>query len=119
MSRDWLLYLEDVAQAAEKIGRFTDGIQIDKFHPQSPIFDAVLFNLQIIGEATKNLPDEARTAMPEVAWTKAARFRDLIAHHYFALDHAIVWDVVTRLVPDIAVAARRLLTTLDGDSTNR
>lgn len=115
MSRDWLLYLEDIAQAAEKIGRFTHGMVFDNFQPQSPIFDAVLFNLQIIGEATKNLPDEARTAMSEIAWTKAAKFRDLIAHHYFALDRAIVWDVVTRFVPDIAVAARRLLTQLDSD----
>ena len=61
MSRDWLLYLEDIAQAAEKIGRFTHGMVFDNFQPQSPIFDAVLFNLQIIGEATKNLPDEARS----------------------------------------------------------
>ena len=56
MSRDWLLYLEDIAQAAEKIGRFTHGMVFDNFQPQSPIFDAVLFNLQIIGEATKNHP---------------------------------------------------------------
>ena len=51
--------------------------------------------------------------MPEIEWSKAAAFRDVIAHHYFGLDIRIVWDVVKHKVPDIAHVASRLLNELD------
>ena len=113
MSRDALLYLEDIAQAAEKIDRSVSQLSFDAFCANDVVFDAVLFNLQVIGEAAKKLPDPVKAAMPEVEWSDAARFRDIIAHHYFALDAQIVWDVVRNRIPEIRVAARTLLARLD------
>jgi uncharacterized protein with HEPN domain len=69
----------------------------------------VLFNLQIIGEAAKRLPDIARAMLPDVDWSGPARLRDLIAHHYFAVDGNIVWDVATNHVPKMVDAAPTLL----------
>ncbi len=115
MSRDPLLYLDDIAQAAEKIDRSVRKLSFDAFCEDSVIFDAVLFNLQVIGEASKKLPDNMKVAMPEVEWSSAAQFRDIIAHHYFALDAQIVWDVVCNRIPEIRNAARALLARLDGE----
>lgn len=108
MSRDWLLYLDDLIDSAEKIGRFVAGRNFDTFVSDETVFDAVLFNLQVIGEAVKKFPAEASAALPEADVAGPARLRDLIAHHYFALDAEIIWEVATSHVPRLLAQARRL-----------
>lgn len=108
MSRSWLLYLDDLIESAEKIERFVAGRTFATFSSDEAILDAVLFNLQVIGEAVKNLPEEARSTMPEASSSGPARLRDLIAHHYFALDVEIIWEVATTHVPRMLTEARRL-----------
>lgn len=109
MSRDGLLFLQDMAQAAEKIGRYVDGLSFEAFCSNEQVFDAVLFNLQVLGEAAKNLPDAMRADMPEIAWSAMARFRDVIAHRYFALDARIVWDAAVNRVPEVHKAVSAYL----------
>ena len=106
MSRDWLLYLGDLIESGEKIERFVSGRTFETFLSDEAIFDAVLFNLQVIGEATKKLPAEARSALSEAGGAGPARLRDLIAHHYFALDAEIIWEVATTHVPRMLAQAR-------------
>ena len=108
MSRSWLLYLDDLIESAEKIERYVAGRTFVAFSSDEAILDAVLFNLQVIGEVVKRLPVEARSAMPEASGSGPARLRDLIAHHYFALDVEIVWEVATTHVPRMLMQARRL-----------
>ena len=117
MSRDWLLYLDDLIASAEKIGRMVSGLTYDQFLLEEAIFDAVLFNLQVIGEAIKKFPDDARALLPEVHRSAPARLRDLIAHHYFALDPDIVWEVVHRHVPALLDEAGALRLRMDGPSS--
>lgn len=113
MSRDWLLYLDDIVQSAEKICRYLRGLSFEQFRENDALLDAVLFNLGVIGEAAKKLPDTAKAAMPEIEWSDAAKFRDIIAHHYFALDDQIVWDVAVNRIPEILEVAQALLNKLD------
>ena len=115
MSRDWVLYLEDIAESASRIRRYTKGLDFDSFAQNDLTVDAVVRNLEIIGEAAKKLPDAAKAAMPDIEWSKAAGLRDIVAHHYFGLDLEIVWDVVTAKVPEIAAASERLLRRLGGE----
>ena len=109
MSRDWTFYLEDIQESAHKIRQYTLGITRETFAGEGIVFDAVVRNLEIIGEAAKHLPSEATAAMPEIEWSKAAAFRDVIAHHYFGLDINVVWDVIENKIPAIEAAARTLL----------
>ena len=108
MSRDWLLYLDDLIDSAEKVKRFPEDRRFDGFASDEILFDAVLFNLQVIGEAVKRIPDEAKSAVPEGDWSGPARMRDLIAHHYFSIDAQIVWEAATRHVPRILGHAKQL-----------
>jgi uncharacterized protein with HEPN domain len=108
VSRDWLLYLDDLIDSAEKIQRFLKGRALEEFASGEMLFDAVLFNLEVIGEAVKKLPDEAKSAVPEGDWSGPARMRDLIAHHYFSVDPQIVWEAATQHVPRILEHAMRL-----------
>ncbi len=116
MSRDWLLYLGDLIESGEKIERFVSGRTFQTFLADEAIFDAVLFNLQVIGEATKKLPAEARSALSEAGGAGPARLRDLIAHHYFALDAEIIWEVATTHVPRMLAQARELLKKTQNDN---
>lgn len=118
MSRDWLLYLDDLIASAQKIGRLTAGRTVGQFVTDEAAFDAVLFNLQVIGEAVKKLPDNARAALPQADRTGPARLRDLIAHHDFAIDPDIIWEVATLHVPTLLNQALALRARAEGDSAN-
>lgn len=109
MSRNWSFYLEDILESARKIQRYTKGMTFEQFRSQDVVFDAVVRNLEIIGEAAKHLPPEARAMMPDVDWSKAAGFRDVIAHGYFGLDLHVIWDVVRTKTPVITVSVEKVL----------
>ncbi len=62
-------------------------------------WDAVVRNLEVIGEAAKNVPEDLRQRYPVVEWRKLAGLRDILAHAYFGLDGEIIWDVVANKLP--------------------
>lgn len=109
MSRDWTFYLEDIVECGSRVVTYTEGMSFEDFCANQLVFDAVVRNLEIIGEAAKHLPAEATTLMPQIEWSKAAAFRDVIAHHYFGLDPRIVWDVVQTKIPEIVRLAGAVL----------
>ena len=119
MSRDWSYYVEDIAGCCAKIQRYTKGMDFETFVANEQAFDAVIRNLEIIGEAAKQLPDTAQAMMPEIEWGMAAKFRDVIAHHYFGLDNQIVWDVICHKVPAILGASSSLLLRIQNENKIR
>lgn len=116
MSRDPLLYLDDLIASAQKIGRLTAGRSMPDFAADEAVFDAVLFNLQVIGEAIKQLPEPLRQKLTPAHRSAPARLRDLIAHHYFAIDVEIIWDVVQHHLPALLAEALALQQTLDASN---
>ena len=101
MSCDWVLYLDDLIASAEKIERYLRNVKADSFTTNEVLFDAVLFNIQVIGEAVKQLPADVRAGAPDVEWQKIAGLRDILIHAYFGVDLDIVWDVVVSKLPDL------------------
>jgi uncharacterized protein with HEPN domain len=108
VSRDWRLFLDDIIEHGERIGRLLKGHTIESFCADESDFQAVLFSLLIIGEAAKNLPDEVRTASLAVNWAGVAGMRDVIVHHYFGLDSEIIWDAAKVHVPRLLEIAQGL-----------
>jgi len=108
VSRDWRLYLDDIREACEKIVRYVGRMDKDAFLGDEKTCDAVLRNLEVIGEAAKNLPADIKALCPEINWRKVVGFRDIIAHGYFGLDHAIVWEVVSQKVPELLGCIRKI-----------
>ena len=72
-------------------------------------FDAVLRNLEIIGEAVKNVSEETRQKYPHIKWRKIAGFRDIVAHGYFGVNDETVWDIVENEVPTLLTTVRIML----------
>jgi uncharacterized protein with HEPN domain len=109
MSRELRLYLADIQVACEKVLRYTDGMEFEQFLVDDRTFDAVLRNLQIIGEAVKNIPDDVRDRNPEIEWRKIAGLRDVLAHTYFQIEDEIIWDVIKTKVKPLLAKMNQLL----------
>lgn len=75
MPRDSKIYLEDILEAIRKIRSYTDGLSYGTFRESSLVVDAVTRNLEIIGEATKQVPDSIRAQAPEIPWKRIAGLR--------------------------------------------
>jgi uncharacterized protein with HEPN domain len=101
MPRDYRLYLEDILDAIDRIQVYTQGASFDTLQNNSMLQDAILHNLEIIGEAAKHVPDDLKIKSSEVEWRKIAGMRDVIAHEYFGISLEIVWDILQNKLPDL------------------
>ena len=109
MPRDYKVYLEDILEATRKARRYAEGMSVKKLAKDSKTLDAVIRNLEIIGEAVKNVPDEIRSKHPDVDWKKIADLRDILIHQYFGIDVEIIWDIVQNKLPGLEKNAKQML----------
>jgi len=84
-------------------------VTLGEFMARTETQDAVVRNIEIIGEAVRNLSMEFRTAHPEVEWPKIAGIRDRLIHQYFSVDWDILWDVVKDKLPGLRIQVQRIL----------
>ena len=97
--RDSRLYLRDIFAAMVAIQEFVEDMDFEEFAADDKTASAVLRKLEIIGEATKNVPDEIRREYPQVPWRQMAGMRDRLIHSYFRVDYALVWETVKGQIP--------------------
>jgi len=82
---------------------------LEEFAADELLYDAVLMNLEVLGEAAKRVPVDLRLRYPAVDWRGVAGFRDVAAHFYFGLSVNIVWSIVTIDVPQLAAVLPAIL----------
>lgn len=99
MHRTVLHFLDDIKEAAGKIKKYTTGMTYEQFLKDPRTQDAVVRNFEIIGEATKNLPEDLKTRYPNVAWKQVAGLRDIMAHGYYRIDYETLWEIITTRIP--------------------
>ena len=93
MLRDYKAYLKDILEAIDRIESYITNLTFDDFSESRLYQDAIVRNLEIIGEAVKRLPEKIIDKYPEIEWKKIAGLRDILIHAYFGIDTEIVWDV--------------------------
>jgi len=101
MPRDFKVFLKDILRAIERIEEYAGDLSYKDFCENQLVQDGVVRNLEIIGEAVKNLPKDVQKKYPTVEWKKIAGLRDILIHAYFGVDRDIVWDVVINNIPDL------------------
>jgi uncharacterized protein with HEPN domain len=85
-----------------KVMRYTHGLSRDQFLGNELVVDAVLRNLELLGEAAKQIPAEVQQRHPIVPWRRIAGLRDVLAHAYFGLEEDTIWQTVCHSVPALA-----------------
>ena len=106
--RDPLLLLEDIMLAIQKISRYTLDMDHDAFLSDDLVLDAVARNLEIIGEAARQLPEDFRRAHTQIPWTQIGGLRNRIVHDYFGLDLEIIWEILQHDLPELEKQIRAL-----------
>lgn len=109
MEREFEDYLRDILDAMEKAQKFVENLTYEEFIRDDKTVFAAIRALEIIGEATKNIPDETRKQNPGVPWKEMAGMRDVLIHDYFGVDMQTVWLTVTEKIPEVKLSLQKLL----------
>jgi len=113
MKRSLNLFVADILNSINNIESFSINLSEQKFLNDELHQSAIVRQIEIIGEAVKNIPDSFRDKYPEVPWKKAAGMRDLIIHTYFSVDLDTVWRVIKTDIPILKVQIQKIMEDLD------
>jgi uncharacterized protein with HEPN domain len=94
MPRDDQLFLADILEAIGRIRQYIKGLDEAHFCNDHKTQDAVIRNLEIIGEASRKLSNKARTSAPDTEWNKIVALRNILSHEYFGVSLSILWNVI-------------------------
>lgn len=109
MPRDYRLYLDDILQCIEKITDYVAGMDAEKFSADSKTVDAVVRNLEIIGEAARSLPDDVKDSAAMIEWRKIASLRNILVHEYFGVNAQLIWEITQTKLPPLKDACIKML----------
>lgn len=107
--RQYLDYIYDILDSIEKIESFTSNMDYAAFAADDKTVYAVVRALEVIGEAAKKIPDEARKQYPDIPWQKMAGARDKLIHEYFGINIKVVWKTVQESLPPLKPAIAKMI----------
>ena len=94
-------YLYDIIECRDRVADYVRGVSEEDYHVNPMLQDALVRNIEVVGEAVKNLSTEITDAHANIAWRQIARMRDKIAHHYFRINLDVVWKTATDDLPTL------------------
>ena len=109
MKKDDTVYLRHILDAIELIKEYTEEMSENEFLSNSMAHDAVVRQIEIIGEAARNISDNFRVLHPNLPWGKMIGIRNKIIHEYFNVNFAIVWDTIQDDLPSLQKAIKSVL----------
>ena len=109
MSRIYIDYLHDMLENANRAIQFTEGMNFESFSKDEKTIYAVIRAVEIIGEATRNIPEEIRTKYPEIPWRDASDMRNKLVHRYFGINLEVIWQTLSEDLPMLAAALQEII----------
>ena len=112
MHKSQITYLQDILGAIDRIEQYTKKVSFESFKNNTIISDAVVRNLEIIGEATKSISNEFKKDHKEIEWNKIAGLRDILIHTYFSINLEIIWDIIKSKLPQLKISINKIIENL-------
>lgn len=109
MTREFVLYLEDILECIKDVETFSKGLTRDKFLSDELRQSAITRKIEIMGEAVKNIPDTVRKKYPDVEWKQIAATRDILIHAYPGIRLDWVWNIVEDDLPKLKKQIKDIL----------
>ena len=107
--RDPCLFLGDILEAIGRIEEYTRGYTFETFVNDKKTVDAILRNLEIIGEAARNVPEDIRRKYSTVPWRRVVGLRNVVVHHYFGVDLSVVWVIVSSQLVELKEEIEKII----------
>ena len=107
--RSAVIFLDDIFQAIKKIEKYTNSLNYERFCSDEKTVDAVIRNMEIVGEASKNIPSELKDKFPKIPWKKMTGLRNIVAHEYFGVDLKIIWEIASENLPAVKPLLKQVL----------
>jgi len=107
--REYSFFLNDVVECSKKIRKYTKNKSYQQFINDEILIDAVIRNLEVIGEAVKHIPVEIKRSYPDVQWKKISGLRDVLIHDYFGVNYELLWDIIKHKVPEFEKQIKSIL----------
>ena len=101
MKKDPIIFIKHISENIKSIENFSKGLSKANFLKDELKQNAIIRKLEVIGEATKNIPSSFRNKHPSVEWSKIAGLRDKLIHHYFGINLERVWTIIRRDLPKL------------------
>jgi len=98
--RSYIVFIEDILSSMEKIERYVSNSNYETFEENEMIVDAVIRNLEIIGEASKNIPDDIRKRYSDIPWKRMVGLRNIAIHEYSEVDLKTIWRIIKKNLPE-------------------
>ncbi len=114
--RNVILFIQDILEAIENIEEFTQNMGFMEFLADKKTRDAVVRNLEVIGEAAKNIPNEIKQEHSEIEWKAITGMRDKLIHQYFGVSNSIVWETATN---DITIFKNQIKVILEREDKKK
>ena len=103
------MYLDDLSIAMTRISEYIEGVTFNDFKKDYKTVDAVIRNFEIIGEASKNIPESVKIKYQEIPWAEMYSLRNKISHEYFGIDYEIIWDIAMNYLPQNLVQINEII----------
>lgn len=103
------VFVRHILESIERIEEFTKGKTKTDFLEDTQLQDATIRRIEIIGEASKNIPEDFKTNYPDIPWSEMSKTRDKLIHGYFGVDLELTWNIVKMDLPDLKEKIESLL----------
>jgi uncharacterized protein with HEPN domain len=108
VKKDPQVFIDHILECIELVEDYLRGKTVEDFMGSTQLQDAVIRRIEIIGEATKNLPQDFKDKHPDIPWKEMAGMRDIIVHEYFGVDLKLTWRVATEDIKGLKARLKRL-----------
>jgi uncharacterized protein with HEPN domain len=106
--REWRFYIDDMLMFAKRVRTYSNGMDQEQFEADELRYDAILRNLELIGEAATRIPDDIRRSYSSIPWRQIIATRNRLIHGYLGIDNDILWSIVDSDIPSLLTRLKSL-----------